>query len=516
MGPGRDFKPSIQNSKTVQDILSNLESFSTTRKDAVSSNRYETFKDVSLDILRRVSSQLAASYTGIPQVSPILDNILSKDASYSLVRYSTSPYNQLNNIPGLAYNDFRSRKSKIGLGTSLDVRLDGLGASFSAAAISLNTTVSTLKNFKGAIYAAASAAPGGVYNVFNINSVGKFGYGWGDHGNPNALRFDFTLRSHVYSGWDYEGKKWVTGTDPLKKLIPFRGDRVSVIDAGKRHLKDAYRWNSPILNGNGKTNLRKKIVNFLNDAGETNDFIKFYFTGPKLSPNTRHESDKNTIDDIIVFRATIDSVGDTFSPQWSPYSLIGRADQNYHYTSFSREVSLDFTIYATDRDELKPIYRKLNALAGYTTPDYSAQNSIGLIGPWLRITIGDLFNQVPAVISSLNYTFGDQDSPWEINIEDDPENMQVPHKIAVSISFSIISEWLPEKGGQFYSLSKRFDEYGSRPGNDNWLSDTVTVNKRPLTKEEYERIDKQQNKKNGKEKNPNGGGRKKEKNPAGK
>lgn len=497
MRPSIDYNENTNNSLRLQQTLASIEAFSTSRQNALHSTRYQKFKDVAGNLFKKAASSLAASYSGIPQVSPILNNILNKNETISTVQYSTSPFNQLNNIPGLAFNDFRSRKSKIALGTSADIRLDGTAASIAATTLLVTTNpIAQLKSFKGAIYAAASAAPGGVYNVFNINSFGKFGYGWGSHGDPNGLRFDFTLRSHISTGWDALEEKWRTGYDPLKKLIPFRGDKVNAIDARPRQLVDAYRWSSPILD-----NTKSAVGRFLGNLGETNDFIKFYFTGPKLAPFTKNFTDGKYQDDIIVFRATIDSVNDTFSPQWSPISMLGRADQNYHYTSFSRELNLDFSIYATDRDELKPIYRKLNALAGYTTPDYSAQNSIGLIGPWMRITIGDLFYQVPAVISSLSYTLGDSESPWEINIEDDPENMQVPHRISVSISFSIITDWLPEKGGQFYSLSKRFDEFGSKKGNDNWLSDSTTAKKRPPERDDDKNKQKQENNNVSKNKN---------------
>ena len=151
--------------------------------------------------------------------------------------------------------------------------------------------------------------------------------------------------------------------------------------------------------------------------------------------------------------------------------MIGRADPNYHYTGYSRDVSLNFDIYATDRDEVKPIYRKLNALAGYTAPTYNT-NSIAMEGPWMRLTVGDLYKQQPVVLTSLSYTFA-MDAPWEINIENDDEMMQVPLKIGVQCSFNMISDYLPKKGGRFYTLAKNFDT-NSTPfeGNNNWLSDT--------------------------------------------
>ena len=165
-------------------------------------------------------------------------------------------------------------------------------------------------------------------------------------------------------------------------------------------------------------------------------------------------SDKGPEDDILVFRATMTSLSDTFSPSWSPINMIGRADSNYHYSGYGRSVDLSFTVYATSRDEMKFIYRKLNYLAGYTAPEYK-NNSISLIAPWLRVTIGDLFVSTPAIINSLSYTLMDGDTTWEINLEEDPEMKQVPHKITVSMGLDIITNELPEKGGAFYSLGDK-------------------------------------------------------------
>lgn len=389
--------------------------------------------------------------TGVTQISPILSNLINRGGSAST--YSTSPIRQAYTIPGQAYNDFRSRKSNVALGLSFDTRYDG------ASSVMFKDNEGKL-NKRAALYLAASKIPGGVYNLFNRNAPGKFGYGWGDHGSPFAIRADFTLRSQVATKWSNEdGGSW----KPILtvKAIPFRGDRVNVIDYRKDvRLDQAYEWRR---NKKDAGNLAR----FINKLDTTQDFIKFFLTGPKLHPGSVDETDE-----IIVFRATMDSITDTYQPGWTPVNMIGRADPNYHYSSYSRDVSVDFTVYATDRDEMKPIYRKLNALAGFTAPDYSG-NTIGLTGPWMRITIGDLFNQVPVVISSLSYTFGDSESPWEINIENDGSMMQVPYKVQVSVSFSVISDWLPQKGGQFYSLAKRHDKFGPIQGSDNWLSDNM-------------------------------------------
>lgn len=384
------------------------------------------------------------SQFGIPQVSQVTDSILGQTNLVPTSIYSTLNFDQLKPLPGVKYADFRSRKI---LGNGVlgiaQARLDGTSAAFRGGR---------------ALYAAAAANPlGGAYAVFNLDGMGTSGFGWGDHDNPSAIRNDFTMRSHIATRW--ADGVWKKTKNPVEFVTPFRGDRVNVIDFGKRSLKYAYQWNpddTKILGAQGNI---------------TQDFIKFYLTGPKLRNGV---VDPAITDDIIVFRALISSLSDTFSPAWSPQTMIGRADPNYHYTGVTRDLNLDFTVYATDRDEVKPIWRKLNALAGYTAPEYD-KNTIALKAPWMRITIGDLFHQQPVIITSLSYTLHDSDSTWEINIENDPTMMQVPHKITVSLALTLITDALPQLGGRFYSLAKSYDKTTGLPnnGNDNWLSDAV-------------------------------------------
>lgn len=353
------------------------------------------------------------------------------------------------------YKDFRSFR---GLIFSINsVRLDGASAA-TRNLRNLDTNTSPIS----VAYAAASAVPGGAYTVFNLEST----YGFGTHGDANALRKDFTVGTQVRTYWKENATKtggsWVTTKNPVELATEFRGDKINVIDFSKRKLKDVYNWKAPWGDAGNAFN------RFLGATDLTKDFIKFFFTGPKLHAGTKSTDDE---DDIIAFRATLDSLSDTHNPGWNAVSMIGRADPNYVYTGYTRDVSLNFTVYATSRDEMKPIWRKLNALAGYTTPDYGSK-TIALKGPWMRITIGDLFYQQPAIITSLAYTLADADTTWEINIEDDPTMMQLPHKVTVQMGFNLITDYLPEKGGRFYSLAKKYGTDGvpSRGGH-NWLSD---------------------------------------------
>lgn len=405
----------------------------------------------------------AGSIVGIPQIGQVGQAVIESAENTLSGRYTTLPFISLTNnivgtrIPsGILYPDFRSKlnidpKKENAVSTGDQIlafgatrRLDGYSAALRGS-------------IKAGVYASLTATPVGAYSTFNLDGGSISGYGWGDHDNPNAVRKDFTMRSHIAKRW-FNGKFKPT-VNPVELATPFRGDRVNVIDFSKRKLKDAYLWN-PRLQSDEFLGMD------LNPLSITQDFIKFYLTGPSLQAGSTGK------DDIIVFRASISSLTDTFSPNWTPQQMIGRADPNYIYTGFSRAVALSFDIYATDRDEMQPIYRKLNGLAGYTTPTYNP-DSITMEGPWMRLTVGDLFYQQPVVITSLTYTYG-MDAPWEINIEDDPNMMQAPMKISVQIGFNMISDYLPQKGGRFFTLAKRFqDDATPKTGRHNWLGDTL-------------------------------------------
>ncbi len=365
-------------------------------------------------------------------------------------------------IPGVKYQDFRSR---LRISTQTDPGKEILDTLASLNANGASAT--TRGSFVAAKYAAASITPAGPYSVFNIQQT----YGFGEHGAPGALRKDFTARSIVTTKWKRsknfkydkgKGDLNISGyfaptRNPLEMATPFRGDKVNVIDYKKSTLKTAYRWMPK------KDNLLGAVTDFLG-GGITQDFIKFYFTGPTMQPGGTQS------DDVIAFRAIITNFDDSFTADWSAVNMVGRADPNYHYGSFSRGGSLTFDVYVTDRDELKPIYRKLNALASYTAPIYDG-NSIAMIGPWMRLTVGDIHNQQPIVMTSVTYTYG-MDTPWEINIEQDPQNMQTPLRVSVSCQFNIIGNDIPQNNGRILSLAKKYNASGSAiAGDDNWLSD---------------------------------------------
>ena len=410
------------------------------------------------DAEKRLASILAlgvaSGFTGSPRLIQLGSAALGELENDSAI-YNAVPFKNLGKLSYLPYTDFRARKG-FALTDSLGKRLDGTAAG-------LRSLTEGFSGLNAGAYAAASLLSG-AYAAFNLEAT----YGFGEHGTSFALRNDFTVKSHVATYWNKSKGEWRKPgfKEAIAKLTPFRGDKVSVIDFRKTTLENAYNW-QPASDGGALGAAIDAI-----SGRVTKDFIKFFMTGPKLTPWSDAETVK---DDVMVFRAIITSLTDSYNPSWSPVQFIGRADPAYNYTGYSRDINLDFTVYATDRDELKPIWRKLNALAGYTAPEYDG-SSIALKGPYLRLTIGDLFYQQPLIINSLYFTMQDSETTWETNIEQDGSNMQVPKQIQVSLGGTLITDYLPQKGGRFYTLAHKDNLTSDSPikGTTNWLSDMKT------------------------------------------
>lgn len=169
----------------------------------------------------------------------------------------------------------------------------------------------------------------------------------------------------------------------------------------------------------------------------TYDLIPFVFQDIEAGKN------------VMQFRATLESITDTFSPEWTSENYMGRAEPVWHYKGAdSRKVSTGFTAYATNRRSLKAMYQKLNRLAGYTMPEYVGGNFNQMSAPLLRLTIGDYLRSQPGFLSSLTFNI-ENDVPWEVtkseNAKGDITTYRVPRTIKVDFEYTIIEENLVQR-----------------------------------------------------------------------
>jgi len=168
--------------------------------------------------------------------------------------------------------------------------------------------------------------------------------------------------------------------------------------------------------------------------------------------------------DAMVFRAFLDSYGDSYNSEWNNFKYNGRGEDFYTYGGFKRSVNFGFKIAAQSRFEMKPLYRKLNYLATTLAPDYAVGEQGVMRGNFIRVTIGALLDRVPGFLTSMDIKW-QKDYPFEIAIanpetgETDNEMQVLPHVLDISCNFTPIHDFVPRKSATdspFFATTQGF------------------------------------------------------------
>tara|TARA_R110000782_G_scaffold22480_3_gene59562 strand:+ start:4024 stop:7119 length:3096 start_codon:yes stop_codon:yes gene_type:complete len=153
---------------------------------------------------------------------------------------------------------------------------------------------------------------------------------------------------------------------------------------------------------------------------------------------------------FLYFRAFLTELSDSYTGAWDTTKYLGRAEDLYTYQGFSRSMNIGFNIAAATRKEMKPLYRKMAALASVTAPTYGGDGKF-MRGTIAKVTVGDYIYEVPGIIESVNYTWN-TDYNWEIafqnqegNIDDDMQ--ELPQIMDCGITFKPIHSFVPEAVG---------------------------------------------------------------------
>ena len=181
---------------------------------------------------------------------------------------------------------------------------------------------------------------------------------------------------------------------------------------------------------------------------KSKDFVPFRFE----VINQDQSGDNN----IIVFRAYLDTISDDYSATHNSIKYNGRGEEFYTYNKFNRKIQVAFKVAAQSRFEMQPIYQKLNYLAAQTAPNYS---SIGRIRtPYCKLTVGNWFNKIPGLITNVSLSW-QTNYPWEIALDKeityddsgeiteitgkDKDMLILPHVLDVNLSFQPIHNFTP-------------------------------------------------------------------------
>ena len=144
------------------------------------------------------------------------------------------------------------------------------------------------------------------------------------------------------------------------------------------------------------------LINVLNVQSNTNgfinkDLIKFYFYDIY---NQKY----------IPFRATVKGISERSVSSWDDFQYIGNADKVYNYKGFTRGLGFSFNVVAMSVKEMLPMWQRINYLMGLTKPANYKNGFI--VPPLVMMTIGDIYNNQPIVINSINMTIPDN-ATWE-------------------------------------------------------------------------------------------------------
>ena len=171
--------------------------------------------------------------------------------------------------------------------------------------------------------------------------------------------------------------------------------------------------------------------------GFKNDLVKF-----RIGVVDNKDPNKKT---YIHFRAFINNFSDNYSAKWGSQKFMGRAEEFYKYEGFDRSISMDWTVAAQSKQELIPMYQKLNYLASVCAPDYSPSGYMQ--GNLITLTVGGWCYEQMGIMEGINLDVPG-DSPWEIAINEDGSSdssvKELPMIINVSgFNFKPIHNFVP-------------------------------------------------------------------------
>ena len=291
-----------------------------------------------------------------------------------------------------------------------------------------------------------------VYTQNNINAQSKSALG-----SPTIQDFRKIIRSSLLSGSTEQKNANENGSTPNAPDYVTKAYESRVNIGGETNLGPGYKSGKNLVSYSNGSNIGPvdKINSLpvysslaVDITKPVNDLVKFRIA----VINNQNPSQKT----FIHFRAFIDNFSDSYNASWNPVTYLGRGENFYTYSNFTRAISMGWTVAAQSKEELIPMYKKLNYLASSLTPYYTPKGY--MTGNLVQLTVGGYLYETVGIINSITYDIPEE-SPWEIGINDttgdDNSVKELPHIIRVTnFSFTPIQDFIP-------SIQPVGDENGS-------------------------------------------------------
>jgi len=268
----------------------------------------------------------------------------------------------------------------------------------------VSPTQANIQDFRASTNEGYPVIPFANYTVYNIASPnnGVGGLGIGNPGGPLVTP----------GGPDAEKSFLISkpgGVDRLNKLNPFyyNADNSTPWEAG---------------------------------GNDTKDIIKFAFECMS------NDNPGNAV--ALVFRAFLEGqISDSNTAEYNSFKYLGRGETFRTYQGFDRTIGFSFKLFAQTREEMMPLYTKLNILISQVYPDYSSISKL-MRGSVVKLTIGDYIYRMPGFLENVNVVIDNNTTPWEIQLlgaNNEADVAQLPHMVTVSCTFKPIMDILPSR-----------------------------------------------------------------------
>ena len=323
------------------------------------------------------------------------------------------------------------------------------------------------------------------------NNSGTSDIKQGSFSSPKVQDFRKILRNKL--GINTEDGKYAanSGATPDSQNYNINGaanftQRVNIGDPGQRGAKSYADYTKGVLidgvspygtflSSSAGLDKINSLPIYRSEAVDTtlpiNDFVKFRIAVI--------DNDAPNFKTFMHFRAFLGPISDSYNANWNSFQYLGRGENFYTYGGFTRQISLSWTVAAQSKQELIPMYKKLNYLASTLAPDYSPNGFMR--GNLVQLTIGGYIYEQPGFITGLTYEMG-EDSPWEIGIgteygTGDGTVKELTQIIRVTgFNFTPIQNFIPRKQQLLFSTNSTKtagDDTGfvsSYPGNERFIA----------------------------------------------
>jgi len=157
--------------------------------------------------------------------------------------------------------------------------------------------------------------------------------------------------------------------------------------------------------------------------------------------------------DGIKLRAYITEINDSLKPSYSAITYAGNPVDAYMFDKISREWSLGLQMPAFTQGELKNNYRLLNQIMQKASPEMFSDVGGGRVN---KITVGNLWKAVPAIIENVDYTVN-LDAGWDIALGEGNETTSL--ELPMLFDLKIGGKFLVNADGKIWKSDGKFISY---------------------------------------------------------